>query len=230
MTVAKIPSSPTGSMWAASSWGRYWGWDPKEVWSLIAFLAYLAILHLRVDRERTPTWVFVVAAGLGVVLLALIVPKLAPMTPGDCFYTMLEAFRIAVKYMTPVIVLSDGYIANASEPWLLPDVDTLPRFPVAFAALSEGFRPFARDPQTLARSWAVPGTRIRYSRPPGIDRKLATWPRSAGTAPGVSLPSGRWHPWQCRTAPNQWNWSVRFAMCVNGMWGNLNRKANSGKG
>ncbi|MFQ5807827.1 MAG: cytochrome c biogenesis protein, partial [Phycisphaerae bacterium] len=70
----------TGSIWAASSWGRYWGWDPKEVWSLIAFLGYLIILHVRIERERIPAWAYVVAAMLGVALFALVVPKLAPLT------------------------------------------------------------------------------------------------------------------------------------------------------
>ena len=90
---------------------------------------------------------------------------LAARSPSDCFHVAIEAVRLATKYMTPVFVLSDGYIANASEPWLLPDVDTLPRFPVAFPAASEGFRPFTRDPRTLARSWAVPGT-------PGLEHRI----------------------------------------------------------
>ncbi len=70
----------TGSMWAASSWGRYWGWDPKEVWSLIAFLAYLAILHVRGPRERLPGWVYAFGIGLTVAVLAIVVPSLAPLT------------------------------------------------------------------------------------------------------------------------------------------------------
>jgi 2-oxoglutarate ferredoxin oxidoreductase subunit alpha len=86
------------------------------------------------------------------------VPVLAPMTPGDCFYTMLEAFRIAVKYMTPVIVLSDSYLASSSEPWAIPDVDALPREPVRFHTDAEDFQPYVRDPDTLARPWAIPGT------------------------------------------------------------------------
>jgi ABC-type transport system involved in cytochrome c biogenesis permease subunit len=71
----------TGSMWAASSWGRYWGWDPKETWSLVALLGYLTILHVRVDREKTPAWAYAVAGLLAVGLFVLIVPKLAPITP-----------------------------------------------------------------------------------------------------------------------------------------------------
>lgn len=70
----------TGSMWAASSWGRYWGWDPKEVWSLIAFLAYLVIMHVRVDRERMPAWSYALAAALGAGLYAVVLPRLMPIS------------------------------------------------------------------------------------------------------------------------------------------------------
>jgi ABC-type transport system involved in cytochrome c biogenesis permease subunit len=72
----------TGSMWAASSWGRYWGWDPKEVWSLVACLGYVAILHVRTDRTRVPVWAYVTAGVLAVAVLTLIIPKLGPMTSG----------------------------------------------------------------------------------------------------------------------------------------------------
>ena len=72
----------TGSMWAASSWGRYWGWDPKEVWSLVAFLGYLAILHVPVDRKRVPGWAYAVAALLGVGVFVLVARELAPLTAG----------------------------------------------------------------------------------------------------------------------------------------------------
>ncbi len=85
-------------------------------------------------------------------------PIIAPMSPGDCFHTVLEAFRWAVKYMTPVVVLSDGYLANSAEPWLIPDVDSLPRQPVEFHTEADDFHPYARDPDTLARPWAIPGT------------------------------------------------------------------------
>jgi ABC-type transport system involved in cytochrome c biogenesis permease subunit len=68
----------TGSMWAASSWGRYWGWDPKEVWSLVAFLAYLAILHRRVDREPTAGWVYAVGILLAAAVMMIVVSRLAP--------------------------------------------------------------------------------------------------------------------------------------------------------
>lgn len=70
----------TGSMWAASSWGRYWGWDPKEVWSLIAFIAYLVILHVRVDREVTPAWIYGVGLLLTVGLFVAVVPLMAPLS------------------------------------------------------------------------------------------------------------------------------------------------------
>ena len=86
-------------------------------------------------------------------------------SPSDCFEVAIEAVRIATKYMTPVIVLTDGYIANAAEPWLIPDVDTLSPMPVQFRTDTEGFHPFLRDPATLARPWAVPGT-------PGLEHRI----------------------------------------------------------
>lgn len=92
-------------------------------------------------------------------------PVLAPATPGDCFHTMLEAFTIAVRHMTPVVVLSDGYLANSSEPWKIPDVDALPRAEVRHRTDPEGFAPYARDPETLARPWAIPGT-------PGLEHRI----------------------------------------------------------
>ncbi len=93
------------------------------------------------------------------------IPVLAPCTPGDCFTIMLEAFQLAVKYMTPVAVLSDGYLANSSEPWLIPDVNALPRGEVRHHQDPEGFLPYGRDPETLARPWAVPGT-------PGLEHRI----------------------------------------------------------
>ncbi len=92
-------------------------------------------------------------------------PVLAPATPGDCFHTMLEAFSIAVRFMTPVVVLSDGYLANSSEPWKIPDVDTLPRPEVRYRTDPEGFLPYERDPETGARPWAIPGT-------PGLEHRV----------------------------------------------------------
>jgi 2-oxoglutarate/2-oxoacid ferredoxin oxidoreductase subunit alpha len=93
------------------------------------------------------------------------VPILAPATPGDCFHVMLEAFRIAVRYMTPVVVLSDGYVANSSEPWLIPDPSALQRTKVEYRTDPQGFQPYVRDPETFARPWAVPGT-------PGLEHRI----------------------------------------------------------
>jgi 2-oxoglutarate ferredoxin oxidoreductase subunit alpha len=93
------------------------------------------------------------------------VPVLAPATPGDCFTTMLEAFALAIAHMTPVVVLSDSYLANSAEPWRIPDVATLPRIDVRFATQAEGFKPYARDAETLARPWAIPGT-------PGLEHRI----------------------------------------------------------
>jgi len=90
---------------------------------------------------------------------------LAAATPGDCYYMAIEAIRIAVKYMTPVILLTDGYLANSAEPWLLPDLETLEPFPVEFRKDPEGFHPFLRDDHTLARVWAIPGT-------PGLEHRI----------------------------------------------------------
>ena len=89
----------------------------------------------------------------------------APATPGDCFTMALEAFRIAVTYMTPVLYLSDGYLANGSEPWRIPAMDDLPSIPVQFRTDLEGFQPYARDPRTLARPWGIPGT-------PGLEHRV----------------------------------------------------------
>ena len=93
------------------------------------------------------------------------VPVLAPNTPGDCFFMVLEAFRIALKYMTPVIVLSDGGLANASEPWKIPVLDQLPDLTPDFHTDQENFSPYQRNQQTLARNWAVPGT-------PGLEHRI----------------------------------------------------------
>jgi len=91
-------------------------------------------------------------------------PIIAAYTPAQCFHAAIEAIRIALKYRTPVILLSDGYLANGSEPWLLPDVASLPDISVPFATEPnhEGdFWPYLRDEATLARPWAPPGTPTR---------------------------------------------------------------------
>ncbi len=93
------------------------------------------------------------------------VPVLAAASPGDCYDTIVESARIALKYMTPVIFLSDGHIANGSEPWAIPDPASLPEMPVNLAKTGEDFFPYARDPDTLARKWALPGT-------PGLEHRI----------------------------------------------------------
>jgi 2-oxoglutarate/2-oxoacid ferredoxin oxidoreductase subunit alpha len=103
------------------------------------------------------------------------VAVLAAKSPADCFYTAIEAARIALTYRTPVLLLSDGYIANGSEPWLLPDVNELPDLQVEFATEPNGpdgttFLPYLRDPQTLARPWAVPGTAGLEHRIGGLEK------------------------------------------------------------
>jgi 2-oxoglutarate ferredoxin oxidoreductase subunit alpha len=99
---------------------------------------------------------------------------IAPCTPGDCFYIAYEAIRIAIKYMVPVMVLSDGYLANGSEPWLIPDVKTLPDIPVNFRTEPEGFAPYMRDAATLARPWVRPGTPGLEHRIGGIEKQDVT--------------------------------------------------------
>jgi len=99
---------------------------------------------------------------------------IAPATPGDCFFIAYEAVRIAIKYMVPVMVLSDGYLANGSEPWLIPDVTTLPDIPVSFRTDPEGFFPYLRDPATLARPWVRPGTPGLEHRIGGIEKQDVT--------------------------------------------------------
>ena len=97
-------------------------------------------------------------------------PVIAARSAGDCFDVAIEAVRLAVTYMTPVMLLADGYVANASEPWLIPDPDDLPVFPVKFASDPDGFQPFLRDSETLARLWARPGTPGLEHRIGGIER------------------------------------------------------------
>ncbi|HEX7082918.1 MAG TPA: hypothetical protein VF186_02245, partial [Gaiellaceae bacterium] len=96
------------------------------------------------------------------------VPVIAPSTPGDCFHAAIEAARVALTYRTPVFLLSDAYLANGAEPWLVPDVSALAPIEVEFARGrddGEPFQPYARDPQTLARPWAIPGT-------PGLEHRI----------------------------------------------------------
>ena len=104
------------------------------------------------------------------------IPVIAPTTPGDCFFATYEACRLAVKYMTPVMVLSDGYLVNGSEPWLIPDPNKLEEFKVEFAQENkdEQFLPYKRDEKTLARSWAIPGTKGLEHRIGGLEKQDVT--------------------------------------------------------
>ncbi len=95
---------------------------------------------------------------------------IAAATAGDCFYMAIEAVRIALKYMCPVFLLTDGYLANGAEPWAIPDVASLPKIEVNFRKDPEGFHPFLRDPETLARNWAIPGTPGLMHRIGGIEK------------------------------------------------------------
>lgn len=98
----------------------------------------------------------------------------APASPADCFDVALEACRLAVESRVPVIILSDGYLGNGAEPWRLPDVPSLPRIEPKFATSPEGYRPYARDPETLARPWALPGT-------PGLEHRIGGLEKADGS-------------------------------------------------
>jgi len=95
---------------------------------------------------------------------------IAASTPGNCFTMAIEAARLATKYMTPVILLTDGYLANGAEPWKIPQVADLPKFEVKFRTEPAGFHPFLRDPATLARNWAIPGTPELMHRVGGLEK------------------------------------------------------------
>jgi 2-oxoglutarate ferredoxin oxidoreductase subunit alpha len=99
---------------------------------------------------------------------------LAARAPADCFDVAIEAVRLATKYMTPVIVLSDGYVANAAQPWRIPDIGALEPFPVLFRTDAGDFQPYGRDPQTLARPWAIPGT-------PGLEHRIGGLEKADGS-------------------------------------------------
>jgi len=101
-------------------------------------------------------------------------PVVACKSPGDSFYAAIEAVKIATRYMTPVILLSDGYIANGSEPWPIPDPATLEPFPVVHRTEPEGYQVYERDPETLARAWVVPGTPGLEHRVGGIEKDSLT--------------------------------------------------------
>jgi 2-oxoglutarate ferredoxin oxidoreductase subunit alpha len=92
-------------------------------------------------------------------------PVIAPATPGECFDLAIEAWRLALKYVTPVVYLSDAFLATGAEPWKIPSLDSLPDIAVDNWTEREGFRPYERDPLTLARKWAIPGT-------PGLEHRI----------------------------------------------------------
>ena len=105
------------------------------------------------------------------------IPVIAPKSPGDCFYAAYEACMIAIKYMTPVFVLSDGYLANGSEPWKIPEMKDMKDYKVSFQKempRGETFLPYLRDPDTLARSWAIPGTLNLEHRIGGLEKEDIT--------------------------------------------------------
>jgi 2-oxoglutarate ferredoxin oxidoreductase subunit alpha len=110
------------------------------------------------------------------------VPVIAAASPSDCFHAAIEAARIAVTYRTPVILLSDGYLANGSEPWQIPEISSLPDLSAGFSFATAadnadsdgGFEPFRRDPATLARPWAIPGT-------PGLEHRIGGIEKADGS-------------------------------------------------
>jgi 2-oxoglutarate ferredoxin oxidoreductase subunit alpha len=102
------------------------------------------------------------------------VPIVAPATPADCFNTAIEAWRLALKYMTPVVYLSDAFLASGSEPWRIPEPDELPDISRPNHTEVNGFQPYERDPETLARPWAVPGT-------PGLEHRIGGLEKEDGS-------------------------------------------------
>ncbi len=101
------------------------------------------------------------------------VPVLAPASPGDCFHTAIEAVRIAIESMTPVVLISDGYLANGASPWKIPQMSELPRIDVKFRVDPEGYQPYQRD-EKLARPWVIPGT-------PGLEHRIGGLEKEDGT-------------------------------------------------
>ena len=102
------------------------------------------------------------------------IPVIAAASPADCFDAAIEACRLALRYMTPVVLLSDGYLANGSEPWRLPSVEDLPDLRVDFRTDPAGFQPYLRNPETLARNWAIPGT-------PGLEHRIGGLEKEDGS-------------------------------------------------
>lgn len=101
-------------------------------------------------------------------------PIIAPSSPSDCFWAAYEAIRIATTFMTPVMVLSDLYLANSAEPWRVPQTDTLPAIDIKFAKSTDEYEPYKRNPETLARQWAIPGTAGLEHRLGGLEKQDIT--------------------------------------------------------
>jgi 2-oxoglutarate ferredoxin oxidoreductase subunit alpha len=102
------------------------------------------------------------------------IPIIAPCTPADCFTMAVEAFRLAIHAMTPVVFLSDGYLANSAEPWRIPDPESIAPIPIHHRTDPEGFEPYLRDPGTLARPWVLPGTPKLEHRIGGLGKQDVT--------------------------------------------------------
>lgn len=146
----------------------------------LAYMTELPVVIVDVQRVGPSTGI-PTKVEQGDLLLALfgrnsdsMLPVIAAASPGDCFHAALEAFHIAVKYMTPVVLLSDAYLANSSEPWRVPAVEMLPRHPVTLRSEPDGFEPYSRNPETLARDWAVPGTKGLEHRIGGLEKEDVT--------------------------------------------------------
>jgi 2-oxoglutarate ferredoxin oxidoreductase subunit alpha len=115
----------------------------------------------------------------------------APATPGECFNMAIEAFRVAIRHMVPTVFLSDGHLGTGSEPWRIPDLDDMPKIPVRYAQSGDGFKPYIRDPQTLARPWAVPGT-------PGLEHRIGGLEKADITGNVSYSPENHWKMVQLR--------------------------------
>jgi 2-oxoglutarate ferredoxin oxidoreductase subunit alpha len=118
-------------------------------------------------------------------------PLIAPCTPSDCFTLAIESFRMATRAMSPVMILSDGYLANSSEPWEIPDPDDIPAISVEHATNADTFAPYRRDEATLGRPWAIPGT-------PGLEHRLGGLEKSDVTGNVSYVPGDHWHMTQTR--------------------------------
>ena len=101
-------------------------------------------------------------------------PVIAAQSPSDCFDAAIEAVRVALKYMMPVVLMTDGYIANGAEPWRLPEMDKIPAVEAKLRTEVDGFAPYIRDPETLARPWAIPGTPGLEHRVGGLEKEAIT--------------------------------------------------------